>query len=112
VQVYLPRFKAGFDAELSQPLSALGMADAFSEQKADFSGMTGEKNLFIKLVRHKAVLEVNEEGAEAAAATGVVMSLKMARQEPVFRADRPFLCAIRDDKTGALLFLGAINNPE
>jgi len=112
VRVFLPRFKASFEDELSQPLSALGMADAFDEKKADFTGMTDTDDLFIKLVRHKAVLEVNEEGAEAAAATGVVMELKSMPRELVFRADRPFLCAIRDDDTGALLFLGMINNPE
>ena len=112
VRVFLPRFKASFDSELNLSLSALGMADAFDQVKADFSGMTGTDNLYIKLVRHKAVLEVNEEGAEAAAATGVVMSLKSMPRETIFRADRPFLCAIRDDETGALLFLGMINNPE
>lgn len=112
LRVFLPRFKAKFDAELSESLSALGMADAFDEIKADFRGMTGDTSLFIKLVRHQAVLEVNEEGAEAAAATGVVMQLKGVPREIVFRADRPFLCAIRDDETGALLFLGIINNPE
>jgi serpin B len=112
VKVMLPRFKAGFEAELSGPLSALGMVDAFIEAKADFSGMTGGKDLYIKLVRHKAVLEVNEAGSEAAAATAVVMDTKSVQREVIFRADRPFLCAIRDDQTGALLFLGAINNPE
>jgi len=112
VRVFLPRFKASFDKELSKPLSALGMADAFNEGKADFTGMTGGKDLYIKLVRHKAVLEVNEEGAEAAAATGVVMDTKSVTRETIFRADQPFLCAIRDDETGALVFLGMINNPE
>lgn len=112
VQVMLPRFKASFEAELRGPLSTLGMADAFSEAKADFTGMTGGKDLYIKLVRHKAVLEVNEAGTEAAAATAVVMDTKSMTRTVTFRADRPFLCAIRDDRSGALLFLGAINDPK
>jgi len=112
VRVFLPRFKARFAGELSKPLSVLGVADAFDEGKADFSGMTGGKDLYIKLVQHQTVLEVNEEGSEAAAATAAVMDTKAMPREIIFRADRPFLCAIRDDQSGALLFLGAIENPE
>ena len=107
--VALPRFKAGFEAKLNAPLTALGMGEAFSMQ-ADFSGMNGQKNLYLSFVRHKAVLEVNEEGATAAAATGVGVALKS--MPFMLRFDRPFLFAIRDENSGALVFAGVINKPE
>lgn len=103
----LPRFKVEYKAELNAPLGDLGMASAFASG-ADFSpmGLSGDH---LGLVRHKAVMEVNEEGAEAAAVTGGITVVSVP---PSFTADRPFLCAIRDEKTGTNLFLGAITNPE
>jgi serpin B len=114
VNVGMPRFKATFEGDMKEPLIALGMGTAFSGD-ADFSGMfTHGKNRIIK-VKHKAVLEVKEEGAEAAAATAVIMTravLLPQTTEPTVVFDRPFLCAICDDATGAIVFLGAIYHPE
>jgi serpin B len=112
VRVALPRFKTTAEFSLKNPLVAMGMADAFDPAKANFSGMTGAKDLFISAVVHKAFVDVNEEGTEAAAATGVVMGLTaMPEPPPVFRADHPFLFLIRDTKTGAILFFGRILDP-
>jgi serpin B len=90
----------------------MGMPDAFSENVADFSGMTGKPGLYIGKVIHKARVEVNEEGSEAAAATAVIMEEKaMMMDKAVFRADRPFLFIIGHNKTGAILFMGRLSNP-
>jgi len=112
VRVYLPKFKMTSQFSLKQVLQALGMKDAFSA-KADFSGMNGRMDLFISAVVHKAFIEVNEEGTEAAAATAVVMEAGAAPASPppVFRADHPFLFLIRDNETGSILFLGRLLNP-
>ena len=112
VQVALPRFKTAAEFSLKDPLVAMGMTDAFDPAKADFSGMSGKKDLFISAVVHKAFVDVNEEGTEAAAATGVVVGvMSMPEPPPVFRADHPFLFLIRDTKTGAILFFGRILDP-
>jgi serpin B len=111
VQVFFPRFKMASEFGLGKVLSAMGMPDAFSG-KADFSGMTGSRDLFISAVVHKAYVDVNEEGTEAAAATGVTMKLTSIREPlPVFRADHPFIFLIRDNQTGSILFLGRVANP-
>jgi len=109
----LPKFKMTSQFELSEALSALGMRDAF-HGSADFSGMTGKRDLFISAAVHKAFVDVNEEGTEAAAATGIIMrSMAMAREVPpvVFRADHPFLFLIRDNKSGSILFVGRVTDP-
>ncbi len=111
VQVWLPRFKLTCEFELAKVLGSMGMPDAFLA-KADFSGMTGSKDLFISAVVHKAYVDVNEEGTEAAAATGVAMKLtSVPLPPPVFRADHPFVFLIRDNHTGSTLFLGRTANP-
>lgn len=111
VEVYLPRFKATRSFSLASVLQSMGMIDAFSKT-ADFSGMDGTKDLFITHVLHKAFVEVNEEGTEAAAATAVVLKEKgLPRAVPVFRADHPFVFLIRHVKTGSVLFMGRIMNP-
>ena len=91
----------------------MGMPDAFDVTKADFSGMTGKPDLYITNVVHKAFVDVNEAGTEAAAATGVVMGLKsMPTGEPIeVKIDHPFLFVIRDVQTGAILFLGRVVEP-
>jgi len=89
----------------------MGMPDAFSLPPADFSGMTGTKELFISKVIHKAYVEVNEEGTEAAAATAVVMLKSVAVQPLEFKADHPFIFLIRENQTESILFIGRIVDP-
>ena len=111
VRVYLPKFKITWGTfELNEPLMDLGIKDAFSPAQADFTGMAEVRELYISLVLHKAFVEVNEEGTEAAAAAAVVMSKEIARRR-VFRADHPFLFLIRDNTTGSILFLGRVIDP-
>lgn len=110
----LPKFKMTRQFELGGTLSAMGMSRAFDRTEADFSGMTGERDLWISSVVHKAFVDVNEEGTEAAAATGTVMrSMAMAYERPpvVFRADHPFLFLIRDKRSGGILFMGRVADP-
>lgn len=111
IRVFLPRFRTETRFELNGPLAALGMPDAFDENLADFSGIMGKKDLHISKVIHKAFVDVNEEGTEAAAATAVVMDTKSLRMEIDFRADRPFVYAIVDGRSGSVLFLGRLMNP-
>jgi serpin B len=94
----------------------MGMPTAFTGGAADFSGMDGTNNLYISDVIHKAFIDVNEEGTEAAAATAVVMDLAMAAPGgsppvPEFRADHPFVFLIQDRETGTILFIGRVTNP-
>ena len=113
VAVLLPKFKLAAQFSLAKPLGEMGMTDAFSPG-ADFSGMDGERDLFISAVVHKAFVDVNEEGTEAAAATGVVMrmnAVRMPRPTPIFRADHPFIFLIRDLHSGSILFLGRVVDP-
>lgn len=112
VSVYLPKFKLETKYNLGEPFQKMGMKDAFS-QAADFSGMGWKKgDLWIGQIRHRAFVEVNEEGTEAAAATAVEMVTKAAPvRDPVFRADHPFMFLIRDNATGTILFIGRVANP-
>jgi len=114
VEVYLPRFKVEKRFLLNKQLKDLGMVDAFDQDLADFSGMAPVRELYISTVIHKAFVEVNEEGTEAAAATAVVMSGKgLLSDEPhVFRADRPFVFLIRDLRSGCILFMGRLADPK
>lgn len=111
-RVQIPKFKMEFEKELNDILKAMGMGIAFDPNRADFSGMSS-KPFYIGKVKQKAVIEVNEEGSEAAAATSVEMRATAAPiDEPfVFKADRPFFFAIRDTQTGAILFMGTFNRP-
>ncbi|TWU44137.1 Serpin (serine protease inhibitor) [Novipirellula aureliae] len=116
VRVFLPKFKTTSQFEMSSTLETMGMKSAFDPDAADFSGMTGGRDLFISAVIHKAFVDVNEQGTEAAAATGIVMKLAAAMEEepkqpPVFRADHPFVFMIRDNRTQAIMFLGRVSNP-
>jgi serine protease inhibitor len=113
VNVFLPKFKLTQQFALADTLAAMGMTDAFSPS-ADFSGMDGVRDLYISTVIHKAFVEVNEEGTEAAAATGMVAVGMIAMQPaplPVFRADHSFLFLIRDIHSGSILFLGRVADP-
>ena len=110
VEVLLPKFKMTSGFRLEKVLGSMGMPLAFSGG-ADFSGMTGKRDLFISAVIHKAFVDVNEEGTEAAAATAVVLRAP-APPNPIFCADHPFLFLIRDNRTGSILFLGRMTNPK
>ena len=114
VEVYLPRFKMTSEFSLKEMLVAMGMKDAFAPGTADLSGMDGTRDLFISAVVHKAFVDVNEEGTEAAAATGVVVGVTSVAPHPtpVFRADHPFLFLIRENESGAILFIGRVMNPK
>lgn len=106
VQLRLPRFKLEYGIKnLNDSLTALGMEEAFTTE-ADFSGI--RDGLYISRVLHKAVIEVNEEGSEAAAATVVVMTESAALEPLTFIADRPFVFIIADDETGTILFIGKV----
>jgi serpin B len=109
--IVLPRFKLEYEKELSQTLVALGMGIAFGSE-ADFSAISHTPSYISKVI-HKTFVEVNEEGTEAAAATAVLMAKAMMMPQETFRmvVDRPFFCAVQDDVTGALLFMGAIVEP-
>ena len=111
VVVALPKFKLESSFDLSKVLASMGMPDAFT-RKADFSGMTGGRDLYISAVIHKAVVDVNEEGSEAAAATAVVPAPTNGGKRVSFRADHPFLFFIRHKPTGSILFLGRVMNPK
>jgi len=111
----MPRFITTQQFELQNTLGAMGMSPAFGAS-ADFSGMTGSRDFSISAVIHKAFIDVNEEGTEAAAATAITM-VTMARQEPdqpqpiVFCADHPFVFLIRDNRSGGILFMGRVTDP-
>jgi serpin B len=114
VEVHLPRFTQTCEFNLSGQLAAMGIIDAFRPADADFSGMRSEKDLFLSAVLHKAFVEVNEEGTEAAAATAGMMLFGEADEPPppaVFRADHPFLFIIRSRSNGSLLFMGRVSDP-
>jgi serpin B len=114
VIVTMPKFKMTQQFELGSTLSAMGMPQAFSGS-ADFSGMTGHRDFAISEVIHKAYVDVNEEGTEAAAATAVTMRAMAIRAPegppPVFRADHPFVFMIRDNRSASILFMGRMADP-
>lgn len=112
VHLALPKF--GFESQFSlvDSLAELGMVDAFVPGSADLSGLDGTRDLFISDVVHKAFVEVNETGTEAAAATAVIVAAAAMPAEPIEVAiDHPFLFLIRDRETGAVLFLGRVVDP-
>jgi serpin B len=114
-EIYLPRFKLSFERSLNATLQELGMERAFDPQNADFGGMLPiPPNAFLSEVKHKSILEVNEEGTTAAAVTSVIIGITALPPEERFlmRVDHPFLLAIRDEESGLILFLGAVENPE
>ena len=109
VRISFPKFTFDVGYSLPPALAAMGMPTAFSDDAADLSGMDGTKDLFITGVFHKAFIDVNEEGTEAAAATGVIAGGGVT---PVFRADHPFVFLIVEKDSGAILFMGRVVNPE
>jgi len=111
VALTMPKFELESSFSLPQALRQLGMEDAFTGA-ADFSGMTGGRDLFISDVLHKAFISVDEKGTEAAAATAVIMKLTAMPAEPIrVSVDRPFVFLIRDIETGTILFMGRMLDP-
>jgi serpin B len=112
IDVTLPKFRTTAEFRLDKELRTLGMRTAFTEE-ADFSGLNGGKeDLHIGFVVHKAFVDVNEEGTEAAAATAVgIENQSEPPPPPAFRADHPFVYLIRDNKSGCVLFLGRLSDP-
>ncbi|NLD74464.1 MAG: serpin family protein, partial [Chloroflexi bacterium] len=113
VDLAFPRFRCESAFSLGETLQALGMTDAFAYGPANFAGMDGTRDLFISDVVHKAFVDVNEEGTEAAAATAVIVAAGAAApSRPVnMTIDRPFIYLIRDRGTGEVLFIGRVLNP-
>ncbi|RMZ48762.1 serpin family protein [Candidatus Marinimicrobia bacterium PRS2] len=112
VKIYIPKFKFETKYFMKNTLINLGMPTAFTDS-ADFSGMTGTKDLKIDKVIHQAFIEVNEEGTEAAAATGIGMMMltSLPPPTPIFKADHPFIFIIQQKDTGNILFMGRVSNP-
>jgi len=111
VKLAMPKFEFDSSFSLKQVLAAMGMPVPFTTD-ADFSGMTGDRELFIHAILHKAFVAVDEAGTEAAAATAVIVGVTSVPESPVeVTIDRPFIFLIRDIKTGAILFLGRVVNP-
>jgi len=110
--IQIPRFKLEYEIELNRALSALGMANAFNPAQSNFSGISSVPTR-ISEVKHKTFVDVNEEGTEAAAVTSVGIRATSAMPSEPFKmvVDRPFFCAIRDNQTGTLVFMGSIVEP-
>jgi serpin B len=112
LELGLPKFSFSKDFDLKEHLSSIGMPDAFDPNRADFSGMTGGRDLYIDTVLHQAFVAVDEEGTEAAAATAVIMAPTSAMlSEVTLTIDRPFIFMIRDRPSGQILFVGRVLNP-
>ncbi len=113
--VSIPKFELETDYNLISPLQNLGLSDAFDENKADFSGITTSESLFIAFALHKAYVDVNEEGTEAAAVTAIGIGTTSVDPNPppvfTFVADHPFIFVIQDNETGHILFIGKMTNP-
>ncbi|XP_068956315.1 plasminogen activator inhibitor 2 isoform X2 [Petaurus breviceps papuanus] len=111
IHVFLPKFKLEKNYELKSILQSMGMKDAFNISEANFSGMSERNDLFLSQVFHQASVEVNEEGTEAAAGTGGVMTGRTGHMGLQFVADHPFLFLIRHNKTNTILFFGRFCSP-
>jgi serpin B len=113
VDVFFPKFTTTQDIDLKEILKSLGMVDAFTEN-ADFSGIEPKKELYITDALHKAFIDVDEVGTEAAAATAISMgvtSIRPPESLPEFRADHPFFYLIKDNQTGSIIFMGRLTRP-
>ncbi|NXK08713.1 SPB10 protein, partial [Herpetotheres cachinnans] len=110
VDLYLPKLKLEENYDLKSTLSSMGIQNAFDSVQADFTGMSVKKDFFISKVIHKAFMEVNEEGTEAAVATGFLV-LRSKAPTMTFKADHPFLFFIRHNKSQTILFFGRLCSP-
>jgi serine protease inhibitor len=111
VELSMPRFKTSYETSLNSLLISLGMADAFNPNAANFSGISSDFALYISDVKHKTMIEVNEEGTVAAAVTSVAISTMAMPLNFVFKVDKPFIFVISEKSTGAILFTGRIMDP-
>jgi hypothetical protein len=107
----LPSFSASFETSLVQPFTQLGVTEAFDTRRANFSEITDKEGLAVTNIFHKALIEVDEEGSEAAALTGIVLDIRTARVPQVIKVDRPFLFYIYDKEHDIPLFMGRIIDP-
>lgn len=110
-EVFLPKFEFKFNKSLVDDLSALGMSDAFNEGLADLSGISQQAKLVISEVMHKTYIKVDERGTEAAAVTGITIDVTSVGPDKSLRVDHPFVFAIREKDTGAILFIGKVMDP-
>ncbi len=108
VNLKLPKFKLEQTINLKAYLKALGMEDLFDSEKADLSGINGRKDLVVTDAVHKSYVDVNEEGTEAAGATGIIVGVTAVQTPKNFVADRPFMFCLRDTETGSILFMGRL----
>jgi serpin B len=110
VNLKLPKFETATSVSMNDVLKGLGMTDAFDKSMADFGAMVNSGNVFISLIKQDSRFKIDEEGAEAAAITSVILDLGTAmpgQQEPVkFHADRPFIYLIQEKSSGAIFFAG------
>lgn len=113
VLLYLPKFHIENDFDLAETLQRLGLRDIFNPVFADLSGFTGHRDITVDAVRHKTYVDVNEEGTEAAAATGI-LALRISRPDgpTLFKANHPFFFYIRDNRSNLILFMGTVNSPQ
>jgi len=111
VQMNMPRFKMSYEATLNGLLSSMGMADAFNSTLADFTGINSGGGLYISEVKHKTMVDVNEEGTVAAAVTSVAITMQAVQLPAVINVNKPFLFMISEKSTGAILFTGRIMDP-
>jgi serpin B len=110
-KVYLPKFEFKFDDSLVDELSALGMTDAFNASTANLSGISDQAQLVVSEVKHKSYIKVDERGTEAAAVTGITIDVTSVGPDNSFRVDHPFVFAIREKDTQAILFIGKVIDP-
>lgn len=111
VNLHLPKFSVHTSARLDPVLATLGITDAFTPGKADLSGIDGKRDLHVNVVVQKAMIEVDEHGTVAAAATGVGIVTTSVEVHPTVRIDRPFMFLIRNTVTGSVLFTGHVQDP-
>nr|MBN2277415.1 serpin family protein [candidate division Zixibacteria bacterium] len=112
VNLWMPRFQVETEYSLEKPLSDLGMGIAFLPYTADFSGITGNRDIYISRVKHKGFIEVNEEGTEAAAVTSIEFgNTSDGPQMTIIRLNRPFVYIIHEVNSGAILFMGKLMEP-
>ena len=111
VKVWIPKFEISHTMSMKEPMTKLGITDVFTK-KADLSGFSADKGLFVSQIVQKCVVKVDEKGSEAAAATGVTLMMRAVPPKPVeFKADRPFIYAVVSKATGIILFSGRLVNP-